>query len=551
MSATIGINDLKFVIFGAGHDYTLADSGDGDVQVFSHPFVPKNSKNYAGQWYFLVPDENGDPLDAVKDDIAHCTFTPAIGSTFSTVGEVTVECHYHREYVHDEETIVVDKTVSQVIQVVNHGSKSETGTNLDIYSDGYGFIRPSSTSVVEEIDYVLGQKNAVKKLSSIPWRATGLGAGSIYGFFKSTQLTDISEFAFADVSNCTVFTSLFAGDNLLTDISAVENWDTSNVTEITEMLAYSNIGSLIPLTKWKVSNVTNLERAFAGYVGTTLEGLENWDVSNVDNMRQIFDHAENLTNASAIANWDVSKVERLDYAFSATLLTDTNAFALWDVSSLINMQGIFKASEELVDLAGLSNWQADVVDISEAFANCTSLTDLSGVHGLNVASVTDFSSVFAFCTYITTLDGLEAWDVSSGESFQRMFKGCPWIADISAIANWDMTNAQDLFEMFGGDAWITDLADLVNWRLPNATTMGGMLKDGRGCYSSLIGKRLWYTAYYYYDYEDHQYINANVEDVDHPLSYPTYNAIGATNWKASGTGYDAFDSHWINIPAWN
>ena len=29
MSATIAINDLKFVIFGAGHDYTLADSGDG------------------------------------------------------------------------------------------------------------------------------------------------------------------------------------------------------------------------------------------------------------------------------------------------------------------------------------------------------------------------------------------------------------------------------------------------------------------------------------------------------------------------------------------
>ena len=551
MSLTIDTNGLKFVIFASGHDYTLADSGDGDVQIFSHPFVPKGSKNYAGQYYFIVPDENGDALDAVKDDVAHCTFTPAIGTTFSTAGETTVSVHYHREYIHDEETIVVDKTVSQKIMVVNHGSLADQTTNLDVYADGYGFIRPVNVNTIEEKDYHIAQKDAVTKLSSIPWRATGLGEGTIYGFFKSENLTDISELAFADISRVTKFVNLFKGDRSLSDISAVENWDVSKVEYMIDCFGYTNITSLEALKKWNVSQCTELEQTFASYIGTTLHGLENWNVSNVTNMRQIFDHCENLTDATAISNWDVSKVERLDYAFSATLLTDTNAFALWDVSSLINMQGIFKASKELVDLAGLSNWQDDVVDISEAFEDCTSLTDLSGIHGLNVASVTDFSSVFAFCTYITTLDGLEAWDVSSGEAFRRMFKGCPWIADISAIANWDMTNAQDLFEMFDGDAWITDLADLVNWRLPNATNLGGMLKDGRGCYSSLIGKRLWYNAYYYYDYEDHQYINGNVEDIDHPLSYPTYNAIGATNWKASGTGYDAFDSHWINIPAWN
>lgn len=550
MSATIGINDLKFVIFGAGHDYTLADSGDGDVQVFSHPFVPKNSKNYAGQWYFLVPDENGDPLDAVKDDIAHCTFTPAIGSTFSTVGEVTVECHYHREYVYPEETVVVDKTVSQVIQVVNHGSKSETDTNIDVYSDGYGFIRPSSTSVVEEIGYILGQKNAVKKLSSIPWRATGLGAGTIYGFFKSTQLTDISELAFADVSNCTVFTSLFAGDSSLTDISAVENWDVSNVTEITEMIAYSNIGSLKPLKKWNVSNVTNLERAFAGYVGTTLEGLENWDVSNVTNMRSIFDHAENLTNASAIAGWDVSKVERLDYAFTYTQLSNTNVFALWNVESLNNIEGIFKECVNLVDLSGLSSWDAEITTIAEAFSLCEALVDITGVSGLNVASVTNFNGAFSYCKHLLSLDGLEGWDVSSGETFYRMFKGCPWISDISALANWDMTNATELGEMFNGCAWVTSVDDLANWRL-YTQNVNNMLTDGFGCYSSLIGKSLWYNAYYFYDYEDNQYTNSVVQDEDTPLTYPTYNANKASQWGITGSNLYAFDNKWVNKPSWN
>ena len=550
MSATIGINDLKFVIFASGHDYTLADSGDGDVQVFSHPFVPKGSKNYAGQWFFLVPDENGDPLDCVKDDRAHCTFTPALGSTFSTVGEVTVECHYHREYVYPEETVVVDKTVSQVIQVVNHGSKSETNTNLDIYSDGYGFIRPQNVNTVEVMDYSLGQKNAVTKLSSIPWRATGFGAGTIYGFFKSTNLTDISEFAFADVSNCTKFTGLFNGDNSLVDISAVENWDTSNVEEITELTPYTSINSLKPLAKWNTSKVTDLDRAFANFEGTTLEGLENWDVSKVTNMRQIFDHAENLTDAAAIANWDVSKVTDISHGFSYTKLSNADAFSLWNVAVLHNMAGFFKGCDNLVNLTGLSNWVGEINSIEEAFSLCDALGDISGVHGLDVSNVTNFSGVFAFSTHIVSLDGLEDWDVSSGENFYRMFKGCVWVSDISALENWDMTNATQLSEMFNGCAWVTSVDDLKNWRL-NTQNVGNMLTDGFGCYSAKIGKNLWYNAYYYFDYEDRQYVNSEVQDENTPLTYPTYNAQKASLWGVTGSHLGAFDSKWINKPSWN
>ena len=551
MSATLSINDLKFEIFASGHDYTLADSGDGDVQIFSHPFVPKGSVNYAGQYYFLVPDENGDPLDAVKDDIAHCTFTPALGTAFSTEGETTVECHYHREYVYAEETVVVDKTVSQKITVVNHGSVVDSTNNLDVYSDGYGFIRPLTVNGVEVKDYVITGKNAVTKVSSFPWRATGLGSGNIYGFFNSTNLTDISEFKYADVSKCTKFVNLFYGDRSLSDISAVADWDTSNVTAMINAIAYSNITSLKAFSKWDMSKCTSLELAFADFQGTTLEGLENWNVSKVVNMRQTFGHNDNLVDATAIANWDVSKVQRMDYAFSTNKLTNTNFLALWNVESLKNMQGLFKQCEYLTDLSGLSNWQADITNIAEAFANCYALIDLSGVHGLRTSSVTDFHEVFAFCSFITTLDGLEGWDVSSGENFYRMFKGCPWIADVSALTNWDMSKAQNMYEMFMGCAWITNVDDLINWRLPNIQSISGFLNQCRGCYSSLLGKRLWYNAYYYYDYDDVQYTHVGVEDPEHPLTYPTYDAQGGANWISSGTGWGAFENTWVNRPAWN
>ena len=551
MSATITINDLNFTIFGSGHDYTLIDSGDGEVQVFSHPYVPLNSVNYAGQWYFLVADENGDALDAVKDDIAHCTFTPAIGTAFSTEGEVEVECHYYREYIHDEETLVVDKTVRQTITVVNHGSVVDSTDNLDVYSDGYGFIRPLTTSGVEVKEYSIAQKNAVTKLSSFPWRALGLGDGGIRGFFASTNLTDISEWKYADVSNCRVIMSPFGRATNLRDISAIEDWDVSKVETIKEFISYAGILSLAALSKWDTRSLTSLERAFADFQGTSLTGLENWNVSKVTNMRQTFDHNENLTNATAIANWDVSKVQRMDYAFSVTKLANTNFLALWNVESLKNMQGLFKQCDYLTDLSGLSNWQADIDNISEAFAICLSLRDISGVHGLRTATVTNFSEVFAFCTYITTLNGLENWDVSNGQSFYRMFKGCPWINDISAIANWDMSNATTTYEMFMGCAWITNVDDLVNWRFSNIQSMSGMFNQCRGCYSSKIGKRLWYNAYYYYDYDDHQYINSNVEDEDHPLTYPTYDAYKASGWISSGSGWNAFENTWVNRPSWN
>ena len=550
MSATIGINKLKFTIFASGHDYTLADSGDGDVQIFSHPFVPLNSVNYAGQYYFLVPDENGDPMDCVKDDIAHCTFTPALGTTFDTEGETTVECHYHREYVYPEETVVVDKTVSQVITVVNHGSVVDQTTNLDVYSDGYGFIRPQNVNTVEVKDYTITQKNTVTKVSSFPWRATGLGSGHLYHFFTSTNLTDISEWKYADVSKCTHFSLLFAGDRSLSDISAVADWDTANVTELYNLVEYSNITSLKALAKWNTSKVTSLELAFSVYMGSSLEGLEHWDTSNVTNMKQTFQGAEYLTNAMAISGWDMSKVTTLYYAFNNTRISNTNAFALWHVPALKIIEGIFKLCDRLVDLSGLSNWVAEITEIKNAFEGCTAMSDISGLHGLDVHLVTNFTSVFEGCWKILNLNGLDEWDVSNGTNFYRMFRGCSWLSDLSGIANWDMSNATYIVEMFNACNSILNVDDLANWRL-NTTALSAMFISNFLCYSSLLGKWLLETTYYYFDYAGNSYASTGVRDAEHPLSYPTYNADKASLWGISGSNIGAFDNKWTNIPAWN
>lgn len=550
MSLTINPNKLKFVIFGSGHDYTLNNSGTGEgARIFSHPFVPLNSVNYAGQYLFYVPDEDGELMDAVKDDIAHCTFEPALGTAFDTEGETTVTVKYHREYIHDEETIVVDKTLSNTVVVVNHGTVSDSVANLDVYSDGYGFIRPISTSVVEVKNYTITGKNAVTKLSSIPWRSTGLGSG-IYGFFNSRNLTDISELAYADTSNCTEFSNVFSGDVSLSDISAVERWNVEKVQKIYFFLNNSNITSLEALTKWMTRSLTNLERAFEGFIGTSLKGLENFDVSNVVDMRYVFDGCVNLEDVTAVATWDMAKVQTLEYAFCRTNITNTDAFASWSMPSLTNIAHIFSNCGRLADLSGLSNWHSPIQNISYAFELCEAMRDISGVSGLDVSLVTDFKHAFDYCTKITSLNGLQGWDVSNGQDFSYMFNGCPWLSDISALAGWLMNNATTVGRMFYGCDSITHVDALANWRI-NTTNVGQIFYNTSICYSSKIGKVLLQTAYYFYDYEGRQYVNSEVQDEDQPLVYPTYDADGSESWITSGSSLDAFNSHWTNKPTWN
>jgi hypothetical protein len=549
MSATIAKNDLSFFIFGSGHDYTLANSGDGKgSKLFSHPYVPLNSVNYAGQYYFEVPDEHGEMFDAVKDDIAHCTFEPAIGTAFDTEGEVTVKVHYYREYIYDETTLIVEKTVSDKVEVVDHGTISQSGAYADLYSDGYLFWRPYSTTSVGDMQ--LECVGSPSKSSCIPWRVVALGR-SIYNFLGGRNLTDISELAYADTSRCTSFNRVFSGCSNLTDISALANWNVENLQSIYWFLADSGITSLEALAKWNTKSLISLDHAFAGFNGTSLNGLEDWDVSNVTNMAHVFNkQGSNLSDISALANWDVSKVQTLEYAFYGVKMADTDALANWHMPALTNISRTFSHCSRLTDLSGLSNWDSPITNMSFAFESCELLRDISGVSGLNVSSVTDFKYVFDYCQKITSLNGLQGWDVSSGNDFSYMFNGCPWISDISALADWDMSNATNLGRMFYGCDSIIDVDDLADWRL-NTTAVGQMLHVTSICYSSKIGKTLLQTAYYFYDYEGRQYVNSEVQDEEQPLTYPTYDASGAENWISSGSSLNAFNDTWTNRPSWN
>lgn len=548
MSAVIEANDLKFVIFGAGHDYTLADSGRGDLQVFSHPFVPLNSLHYAGQWFFTVTDDQGNIIDAVKDDITHCSFTPALGAAFDSEGPIEVECSYHREYINGDETIVVDKTVSQIIEVVNHGTVSSSETYCDLYTDGYGYYRPQYTNTVESNIVYLGEGSPTK-LSSIPWRAKGLGTAPDW-FCNAGNLTDIDELAYADVSTVTIINGLFVNSDDI-DLTPVSEWDISNVTDLENLFYGSDITDLTPIANWDVSNVTNFGHILhhCHYI-TALTGLERWDVSSATNMRQIFDSCFALSDVSAVAGWDVSNVTDFQQAFiSTTALTDISPLGSWDVSSAQIFYAMFEASA-ITSVSALADWTCQPTDIRRMFFG-TNLVTLVGLEGFDVTALTEpLRSTFAECMKLKNVNGLETWDVSNITDFQSLFDSCVWLNDVSALASWDLSSGENFRSMFVN---VSDLLDLtgITWDLSSAQDMTGMFGRYHLYSSSMVGKKVYADAYYYWDYEGNRYTYSQVTSAEDPYTELFGDATAAQNWTVVGSNWGAFNTEWINTPSWN
>lgn len=583
---SLSIENLSFTIWGNGHDATLLDSGDGEVQIFSHPFVPLNSINYAGQYYFLAPDEDGVMFDVVKDDVAHCTFSPALGTSFDTEGEVTVTVNYHREYIHDEETIIVDKTVSQKVMVVNHGSIVTSGTTCDLYTDGYLFIRPADQQVYAHGYTTTGSGT---KSSSIPWRASNLD----YLFNGQENLTDLTELAFADVSNVGSLYQTFKGCKALTDfaplktwdvskviymngtfqecwgltsLEGLEKWDVSNVTMLVDTFRDTALNSgdtdISALKDWKTSSLAYLQRTFYGSYFRDLSPIADWDVSGVQTPTDVFRGCQ-MTSCSGCANWDTSGFITLDHTFyGCDNLTSLNGLDNWDVSNVIELVYTFSEDEKLSNLSGLANWDVSSVQrFDHTFYDCQSITNLVPLKNWDVSGATSMSYMFGYLPnydihrnptipQLHSLDGLEDWNVSNVTDFVEMFVRAFFLSDISAVANWDVSSGLNFSGMFGYCHAIRNVDDLSGWNVSHATNMNMMFYPE--LYHSNISNENFIQWGAHYLYEDGSDVPASDRDDFYALSF---DADGANSWTVNITPpvgcFYSDTAPMTNVPSWN
>lgn len=527
---SLEIENLKFTIFGSGHDYTRLDSGDGNVRMFSHPFVPLNSVNYAGQYFFLVPDENGEPLDAVKDDIAHCTFDPPLGTAFDTEGETTVKVTYYREYIYPEETILVEKELEETVTVVDHGNIARAAGShygvyygSDIYDDGYCFFRPKNVNDLADVSRcAVWSDNSITKVSSLYWRITQLGYNGY--FLSSNALADISEFEFADVSTVQTLSGLINGTNQNLDLTPLEGWDVSNVTNVAGAL-------------------------FRMYNATSLKGLENWDTSGFNSLSHCFDLCNELTDYEPLKNWDVSNVTDLSYCFrSNRAVKSLDGLKNWDVSKVRNMSYAFSECSSLENLSGLLDWNtASLENLGYTFTKCTELINYIGLDNWDTSKVTNLESTFSDNGKVLSLEGLENWDTSKVTSFKWTFGGHPWIKDILPLKDWDLSSGTTYNFMLGNNAYLRNV-DYITWTLKAGANTNNMFGGFLMYHSAFLGKDMYMTAYFYVDYEGNQIPFTATTDA---VSYGNKDASNASTWTVSGSGLQVFDNKWDNVPAWN
>ena len=519
---SLAIENLKFTIFGSGHDYTLLDSGKGEgARLFSHPYMPLNSVNYRNQYYFLAPDENGNMIDAVKDDYAHCTFTPAIGTAFTTEGETEVKVHYHREYIHDESTIVVDKTLSQKIQIVDHGTVTTTwGSKYTVYNDGYCFIHPSSTSFCGNDSFYRSWRESsirIQKVSSLPWRTTALGWHDDYYYgglmtrcysletipwwneedeewVNVDKPIDISELQYADVSNVTNMEHAFDYGSPITGFEALADWDVSKVTNFDSIFHFANggeYGGYEPLqdfsflSKWNTSSAVSMKKMFHYLKVKSSHGLEHLDVSNA-NISGMFDECFWLEDIIALADWDISNKTDLSNMFSyCTELKSLHGIEDWDVSKVSNFSSAFNRCEKLTDISALANWDvSSSTDISNMFDSCVALEDISPLADWDVSNVTTLNGTFRY-TGISSLEPLADWDVSRVTIMTNTFRHCNDLHSLDGLEDWDVSHvtnfgasgiyssAQGTF----GSLRLVDISAIANWDTSSAVSFRYMFDD--------------------------------------------------------------------------
>ena len=489
MSATISANDLKFTIFGSGHDYTLIDSGEGETRFFSHPFMPKGSWLCAGQFLFYVPDDEGNRIDAVKDDIGHCTFTPAINTVFNTVGEQNIKVKYHREYIHDEETIIVEKTLETKIEIVDHGSIVTSDSTHDVYTDGYCYIRPMTAFIAEAYYYTNENQRSFSKCSSIPFRAY-----SIKNLLNNSGCTDISELEYADVTDVQTMEGAFSSCSII-DYSPIKDWNVSTCRNFKWFNSYSPATDLSPFGNWLLrgsafgSYTVDCTAMFYGMPNLVdLSGLANLDTSYVTNMSRMFERCNKVVSLLPLALWNTSRVTNLSGMFK----TQFDAYDSWGMYPL----------RKSID--GLDNW--------------------------DVSNVTDFSDMFNWNVWLNDISALDDWDVSSGTDFSNMLA----VTNIRSLpSDWDLSSATDLTLM----CMSTDIKH-SSWLNKDVEHIQRWDEDTQ----SLI-----------WIYADNQGNQIDPADVETNPPVVTQDATNASTWTVELTNAGAFNTNggWTNIPAWN
>ena len=157
-------------------------------------------------------------------------------------------------------------------------------------------------------------------------------------------------------------------------------------------------------------------------------------------------------------------------------------------------KALFNGFSKLTAISGIGNLNtANVEDMNNMFANCSSLTTLD-LHTFNTAKVTNMAMMFYHCIGLTSLR-VSKFNTANVTTMNQMFDSCSLLTILN-LSSWNTAKVTNMNQMFYGCSnlvtifvsteWNTDAVDYSDLMFNGCTNIKG--SDGTTYDSSKLDK---------------------------------------------------------------
>ena len=302
-------------------------------------------------------------------------------------------------------------------------------------------------------------------------------------FFNCSSLKSIDFLKNWDMRNVENISDMFSGCNSLESIDALKNWEINNLKNISDLFGncYS-IKSIKALKNWKTFSIKNTSFMFYNCINLiSINSLKNWDTQNIENSSSMFSCCSSLKSIDALRNWNTKNLIDISNMFSGcSSIESIDCLKNWNTENIIDFSGLFFGCSSLNNINALRYWDTgSVMYTFDMFSGCSSLISIEPLKNWiwNINKITNMSNMFANCSSIKTLEALRFWNVEFVENISSMFSGCSSIISVDPLINWKVENIQDSSAMFSNCSSLKSIDALSNWKMKNVQNTSCMFMN--------------------------------------------------------------------------
>ena len=301
------------------------------------------------------------------------------------------------------------------VETMNYTFAGHTNYGGEIKITTYGDLSNWNTSKCTNMRCLFQNNTQLVNLNLTNWDVSKVENIS-YMFTNCYKLSNVGDLSNWRLSSCTLMNSMFSSCNVLKTIGDTANWDTSKCTDMSRM--FNNCTSLTSLnvSNWDVSNVTIFKSMFSGgnYGNPAMKiknlNVSNWDMSSATDISFMFYGFQGCN--LDLSRWDVSKVQNFDHMTAHTYI-NIGDVSNWYTPAATNMNAMFySVTNEVLNVSNLVT--DNVMCFEQMFENCRNLKKIIGLEKFNTSNSVGFSEMFKDCHQLTELD-LSSFDTTKAK----------------------------------------------------------------------------------------------------------------------------------------